>query len=573
MRRVRSAKRSVAMWLPNWPIQRLQSDEPALRARAVVLYESVRGGRKVCAVSSQAAERGVRLGMPVAEATSLVDRRQIYVAPHDAVADRMALETLAGWCERFSPQVALDAEEKPQGLFLDVTGLAPLFGGEGALVRQVVRDFSRDGWHVRVALADTAGAAWAVVHYGGHGSGGADCYRQRHEASSPVRRWEVPVIVPADAGLATLSSLPVAALRISSATIERLACLGIATIGQVAQLPRAGLSSRFDEELLRRLDQAMGRRDEVTRAEHVAEPLMAERRLECSTAHRDVVEHVWGTLVDEVCEKLIQRGEGALRLECSLETDAGETLLLSVGTYRPVAEARHLKDLVRLQWERQPLGEAVWKIEVAVAVSARLERRQQSLFADGAATPTQAEGPERRELAVLIDRLSSRLGREAVLTISLTGDAVPEYGYRSRPVSDRGLRRASSKRASPKRGAPKMAASDQSVASQTSSNRKRRPPGLRPLWLERRPVRLSVVTALVGSAGPEGPEGLPARFRYGAAEHVVSRCWGPERIETGWWRGASVRRDYYRVETTEDLRFWLFRCRRQNQWFLHGMFD
>jgi protein ImuB len=52
----------------------------------------------------------------------------------------------------------------------------------------------------------------------------------------------------------------------------------------------------------------------------------------------------------------------------------------------------------------------------------------------------------------------------------------------------------------------------------------------------------------------------------------VARHWGPERIETGWWRGPSVRRDYYRIETDEGRRFWLFRELTNRRWFLHGAY-
>jgi len=516
----------------------------------------------VSAVSSRAAERGVRLDMPVAEATSLINRRQLYVAQHDFVADREALEMLAGWCEQFSPQVALDAEDRPGGLLLDVTGLGPLFGGEGAMLRQIVRAFSREGWCVRVAMADTAGAAWAVAHFAERPRAA-----QRSIRDSSRRRWEVPQVVPAGETVSALMSLPCAALRISEATIERLASLGVTTIGQVTRLPRAGLSSRFDEELLRRLDQATGRRDEVIRAEHVPEALITEQGLECSTDSREAVEHVWRQLVDQLCEELLKRGEGALRLECSLELDDGQTLSMSVGTYRPVAASRHLKDLLELQWERLLLCEAVWKVSVSASVTARLERRQQALFADAVADGGLSDGPQREALSVLVDRLSSRLGREGVLTVSLTGDAVPEYGFRTRPVADRGMRRASPKKsaAATRSNTP----AEETGAAGESTLRTRRGP--RPLWVERRPQRIAVVAAMV--VGETGPEGPPARFRIANTDHVVGRCWGPERIETGWWRGASVRRDYYRVETTAGLRFWLFRCRRQGEWFLHGMFD
>ena len=68
------------------------------------------------------------------------------------------------------------------------------------------------------------------------------------------------------------------------------------------------------------------------------------------------------------------------------------------------------------------------------------------------------------------------------------------------------------------------------------------------------------------------PEGPPIRFRLAEAEEQVTRTWGPERIETGWWRGRCVRRDYYQVETVSGGRYWLFRELNGRQWFLHGAF-
>ena len=54
-------------------------------------------------------------------------------------------------------------------------------------------------------------------------------------------------------------------------------------------------------------------------------------------------------------------------------------------------------------------------------------------------------------------------------------------------------------------------------------------------------------------------------------QHRVTRSWGPERIQTGWWRGNYIRRDYYRVQTDTGRSFWLFRA--QGRWFLQGVFD
>jgi protein ImuB len=60
--------------------------------------------------------------------------------------------------------------------------------------------------------------------------------------------------------------------------------------------------------------------------------------------------------------------------------------------------------------------------------------------------------------------------------------------------------------------------------------------------------------------------------RGGRVQQVVACC-GPERIETGWWRGADVQRDYFRVDTSEGSRLWVFRRMGQDDWFLHGEFD
>ena len=86
----------------------------------------------------------------------------------------------------------------------------------------------------------------------------------------------------------------------------------------------------------------------------------------------------------------------------------------------------------------------------------------------------------------------------------------------------------------------------------------------RPLHLESQPRPLVVM-----SVAPEGP---PARFRHAGHDQPIVRTWGPERIETGWWQGGCVRRDYYQVETAGGQRYWLFRELNTGRWFLHGTF-
>jgi protein ImuB len=150
-----------------------------------------------------------------------------------------------------------------------------------------------------------------------------------------------------------------------------------------------------------------------------------------------------------------------------------------------------------------------------------------------------------RHLAGLVDRLSSRLGRKAVVRPRLLPDAQPELAYRYDPLiggsPGASLRRNRSR---------EMTAADL-------------PP--RPLRLLCRPVPLTAVWGI--------PDGPPLRFHWGGQEHRIAQSWGPERIETGWWRGRPVGRDYYRIQTTTGRRYWLFRRLRDGQWFLQGLFE
>ena len=62
-------------------------------------------------------------------------------------------------------------------------------------------------------------------------------------------------------------------------------------------------------------------------------------------------------------------------------------------------------------------------------------------------------------------------------------------------------------------------------------------------------------------------------FRWRGREYRVTSCSWPQRIETGWWREKSVHRDYFRVETEQGVRLWLFRDLRMPQWSVHGLFE
>ena len=237
-------RRVLCVWFPNWPIQRQAALRPELERAAVVLHaERGSRGSYVVTCSEAAAHRGVRPGIPLAEAAALLGERTDRngqsagapaLRPHEPRADREALTELAVVCQRFTPRVALEAEDQPESLLLDIAGCEHLFGGDAPLAEEVAAELEARGYRPRVAIADTPGAAWALAHYG--------------------RRGDVAgrgTILPAGAPLPTLlSSLPAVALRLPPDLLHKLRRLGLATIGAILRLPRETLPARFGPGLL-----------------------------------------------------------------------------------------------------------------------------------------------------------------------------------------------------------------------------------------------------------------------------------------------------------------------------------
>jgi protein ImuB len=386
------------------------------------------------------------------------------------------------------------------------------------------------------------------------------------------------IIRPGDS-LSALAPLPVAALRLPEETIDLLAAVGIRTIEQVAALPRASLSARFGPQLLEHLDWASGAASELLVPHRAAPQLAAEWAFESPVDSAEAIEQVLEELIRRISKSLAARDEGALGFVCRIACADRERIALPIGLFRPSASPKHLWELLRLRLETIRLAAPVAALGIEVTAADRIAHEQQDLFAQDRSR----DAP--RHLAALVERLSSRLGREAVVRPCLLPDAQPEYASVDLPwtgVRESGKWQVTSGKTLPTAAKPR--ASKRHVAQ----------PGVRPLWLADRPVPISVISVV--------PAGPPAQFHFDGVDYRIAQSWGPERIETGWWRRGNrgsgfgargpasgtparpspesrvpspafgIRRDYYRVETTSGHRFWLFRRLSDTRWFLHGEF-
>jgi protein ImuB len=471
-----------------------------------------------------AARLDLKPGMALADARAMYPA--IAVADADPDADRRLLEAIADWCDRYTPLVGLDP---PDGLALDVTGCVHLFGGEATLCRDIVRRLAAQGFHARVAVADTVGCAWAVARHGSI------------------------EVVPSEQTEAVLLSLPLAGLRIAPETDTDLAQVGLKLIGDVVGRPRAPLAARFGESFVRRIDQALGREDEPITPRLPVPAVVAERRFPDPIGlEADIlaaIEHLAG----ELRCALERRGEGARLLQVALFRADGKVHRLEIGTAAPVREAAQMR---RLFTERLvALGDACDPgFGFDMVRLAALVTEPQKPTQTGLAAPDHAA-----ELTHLIDRFGARFGLRRIVRLVAQDTHIPEFAVAAIPAH--AAARHPEARARPSSDARASKDDEQDSLSP-----------LRPIRLFERPEPIE--------ATAEIPDGPPVQFTWRRVNYRVIHVEGPERIAMPWWRddrGKMRSRDYFRIESHEGIRVWVYRegafqPGTPPSWFLHGLF-
>ncbi|RUU36060.1 DNA polymerase Y family protein [Mesorhizobium sp. M6A.T.Ce.TU.002.03.1.1] len=481
--------------------------------------------QRIAALDERAEALHLKRGMGIADARAM--HPSIDVVEADPEADRRLLESLADWCDRYTPLVALDAAD---GLFLDVTGCTHLFGGERSMLDDILSRFFYQGFDVRAGLAATPGAAWAAA------------------------RFASDRIVPGGEEEALLAPLPLAALRIEPDIRASLESVGLRTAGAVMAAPRAPLARRFGVSLLLRLDQALGRLDEAVSPRLPVAPLSVERHLAEPIMLTDEIERLVKMLATTLKVDLERRGEGARRLALLLFRVDGAVSRIAVGTSRPLREPLLIQKLFheRLAALEQDIdaGYGFDLVRLSVLSAAAFDMQQADLAGE-----TRDDGAD---IALFADRIRARLGDSAVLKPVAVESHLPERAVATLPFAE------APQRVSP----PKKPDKIQDTK-----------PGFRP----ERPIRLFRSPEPIEVPATEMPEGPPMNFRWRRALYRVARAEGPERIAPEWWREAAGQedaptRDYFRIEDSDGRRYWLYRqglygaSQVPPRWFMHGVF-
>jgi protein ImuB len=520
----------------------------------------------ITAASPLAKRNGVCIGMPLSEAKSLLRRgsgqHNFHVLEQNLNQDVAAIESLCQSLENFSPIVGLETIDpldfklgkRPGALLLDVTGLGHLFGDETELARSLVKHLRNAGFHIFTAIADTVGAAWAAAHYLA-----APFFKEHHQ----------PLVVAPGESMA-LDSLPVEALRIDETVVDTLDQLGIRRVEQLLRLSRNDLAMRFGNAIHRRIDQFTGTLAEPVIAQRPPADFNAQQLLEYPTRHRETIEVVIERLVAGLCREMRSQQQGALQWNILLSCNTGP-IDFTVSLFQPTATVEQIMPLVQMQLEsvfqrsqrfNQPTNSTssapvkkkrrklvrfeVNEIQVAVTSHVVMAQQQRNLFDENPRLDKQA-------LSHLVNRLAGRLGTENVVYPTMQSGAQPEYSYRLKPLVDA--------RRKTKRLTPKLKPNSHKFS--------------RPVRLLKPPLMIEAKLKTISADPDQSSRQLhrpPAVLTIGKTDYRVLDAWGPERIETGWWRGPTVCRDYWRITVHTGQQFWVYRDLRGNRWWLHGEF-
>lgn len=373
-------------------------------AAPLVTIHRVGQRQVVAAVSPEAQALGLTSGMAVAQARVLAPGLVLRDASPDA--DRALLERLALFAaRRWTPRAALSGQDGLwlDGLWLDLTGVAHLFGGEEALCRRIVRFCRRLGLTARLAVAGTYGAAHALA---------------RHGAGPLVR-------VPSGTEAAHLASLPVAALRLDEPAQATARRLGLDKVGDLLALPRAPLYRRFGALLPTRLDQALGNASEpIDPVVPEDPPAVLLRFMEPIGTAEHIAEAITEAM-RQLVPQLRAQGLGVRRLLLRCERVDNVWQDVRIGTARATRDGAHLLRLLLPRIETIDPGFGIERLHL---VAARVE----PLGAEALPSALAGAGPA-PDLVPLIDCLAGRLGLRRLYRVGSVESDVPERSLRKAP--------------------------------------------------------------------------------------------------------------------------------------------
>jgi len=499
--------------------------------RPTVVVEPSGGRLRVVALNGAARGRGIRLGLDLGAAFAFSGALRVLERSHRA--ERSLLEALAVVGQRFTPSVSL---EPPDGLLLEVHPSLALFGGIERLRASLGEALAALAPGFDMAVAPTPLAALWLSRAGGEEAAG-------------------------DTLAARLGRLPLAVTRWPDPVLELLEGIGVTTIGGCLRLPRDGFARRVGKVYLDALDKALGKQADPRVPFEPPTHLDFEVELVDESASLPVLADAVTRMTEQLARELTIRHAQVGKLELTFEHRRVEPTVHRLELLERTGNRMRLLELLCDKLERIMLPAPATALRLVAGPLAPAVGEVGRLFKGEGGTDGDAR-------ARLVERLRGRLGESAVHGLVPAADHRPERAWAATEVPGVLRRRAAGRRptlASVSRDTSAALDTDGALTAAPAAHEVRSADtaGLgasgeswaeRPLWLSPAPEPLRCV------------DGKP---RLGGTLRMLE---GPERIESGWWDGGDVVRDYYVAVGPSGERLWVFRDLADGRWYLHGRF-
>jgi len=398
------AKRFMAIWFQHLLTDNISRRHPEVKSQAFVIAALVHGRMMVTAMNQLAAKNGIITGMTVADARAILPSILVF-EEEPGLATRL-LTALAIWCIRFTPVSSIDP---PEGIILDISGCAHLWGGEKAYLTEIYKRLSQFNYSIRIGIADSIGAAWAVARNGKSIS-----------------------IIEEGRQMSALLSLPAASLRLDTLVTDRLNKLGLRQISQFIHMPRTALRRRFGIGLLQRLDQALGITEEWIQPVVPEEPF--QERLPCidPIVNATGISIALQRLLSLLCKKLQQEEKGLREAVLMGYRVDGKIEQIGIGTNRPSCNPQHLFGLFELKIEKMEPAMGIELFTLQARKVEALSTIQESMW-------DAPLGSGVANLGELMDRFATKFGSQIIQRYVPDEHYWPERSFKKAASIDEAL--------------------------------------------------------------------------------------------------------------------------------------
>jgi protein ImuB len=375
-------RRYVTIWFryikTDW-FTRRSANGSTLAGKPLVVYAKQQGRMVITAANQLAEQQGIYEGTVLADARAIVPTLQTIEDKPEQFEKIIA--QFAEWFIRYAPIVAIDGCD---GLIIDAIGCAHLWGGDEKYVQDISNRLKHLGYNIRIAMAGTIGAAWALAHYGNNQS----IIKNGNEADAII-------------------NLPPQCLRINEEVSERLHKLGLNQVQQFITMPRSVLRRRFGADFIKRLNQALGYEEEFIQSVTITPPY--QERLNCLEPIVTLtgIEIALRQLLNTICKRLQQEQKGIRKVKFICYRIDGKTQCIEIGTNRPTSDTKHLFKLfeIKLGTIEPALGIELFVME-ATKVDEHISAQEKIWNTTGDLTDN--------NIALLLDRLANKIGEHKI---------------------------------------------------------------------------------------------------------------------------------------------------------------